>query len=74
MTCYQQDRAFKNFRKINNDKKGKTNTRDRNNDLIRSLSYDLIKPGSILPPPPSVFYDPQLQIICCYIARYDVRK
>ena len=35
MTCYQQDRAFKNFRKINNDKKGKTNTRDRNNDLIR---------------------------------------
>ena len=24
--------------------------------------------------PPSVFYDPQLQIICCYIARYYVRK
>ena len=26
------------------------------------------------PPPPSVFYDPQLQIICCYIARYYVKK
>ena len=25
-------------------------------------------------PPPSAFYDPQLQIICCYIARYYVRK
>ena len=24
--------------------------------------------------PPSVFYDPQLQIICCYIARYYVRN
>ena len=23
---------------------------------------------------PSVVYDPQLQIICCYIARYYVRK
>ena len=31
--------------------------------------------GSILsPPPPSVFYDPQLQIIRCYIARYYVGK
>ena len=29
---------------------------------------------SVPPPPPSVFYDPQLQIICCYIARYYVRK
>ena len=30
----------------------------------------IIKRGSILSPslPPSVFYDPQLQIICCYIA------
>ena len=24
--------------------------------------------------PRSVFYDPQLQIICCYIARYYVRQ
>ena len=26
------------------------------------------------PPPPPSFYDPQLQIICCYIARYYLRK
>ena len=30
--------------------------------------------GSILPPPPSVFYDTQLQIICCYITRYYVKR
>ena len=31
--------------------------------------------GSVLSPPPSVFFmTPQLQIICCYIARYYVRK
>ena len=33
------------------------------------------KSGSILfRPPPSAFYDPQLQIICCYIARYWCKK
>ena len=30
--------------------------------------------GSIRFRPPSVFYDPQLQFICCYIAPYYVRK
>ena len=30
--------------------------------------------GSFFVLAPSVFYEPQLQIICCYIARYYVRK
>ena len=41
------------------------------NENCRSVSMI----GSILfPPPPSVFYDLQLKIICCYIARFYVKK
>ena len=38
----------------------------------RGLVYS--KNGFILFRPPSVFYDPQIQIICCYIAHYYVIK
>ena len=38
---------------------------------LNSSKTELI--GALFCPPP-VFYDPQLQIICCYIARYYVRK
>ena len=41
---------------------------------MRALQPNQTGRGSILSPPSSVFYDPQLQIISCYIARYYVRK
>ena len=40
---------------------------------IRLIFFGGIDLLDLLSPPP-VFYDPQLQIICCYIARYYVRK
>ena len=48
------------------------------NLMIIIFEENVSKFGSILfsppPPPLRVFYDPQLQIICRYIARYYVRK
>ena len=49
----------------------------QNQHVQINITLEILEKGSILfppPPPPPRFFTPQLQIICCYLARYYVKK